>query len=145
MTSISYTRNKEYIACFPTICVETPPLIKAACNIELVLVSSIITSGGETSKSSSFWLHLSRWGRGVDCLKSRRICNAGIICKILIPKLVTMGITPVPVLHIINRKWSLYSNVCSLISTNSLPCSLVIIIGLIFSYPIPPTFNTLKM
>ena len=41
MTSIPDTRNKEYITCFPTICVEVPTLIKSSCNIELVWVTRI--------------------------------------------------------------------------------------------------------
>ena len=122
---------KEYsISCFPSICVEIPAFGPCTTNIELATICCISTSRCKSCKCRSFWLNIPRWGRGVDCFCYCCICYARIACEILVPKLVAMAATPVIIIYIIEREWVLNSCACSLITTNSQPRILVIIIGL---------------
>ena len=126
-------RIKEYSTSrFPTIGVEEISLVETTTNIELTTVSGVVTSRSKSCKRCSFWLNKPRWGRGVDCFCCCCICYARITCEILVPELEAMAAAPVIITYIIEREWVLNSSGCSLITTNSQPLTLVIIIGLKF-------------
>ena len=122
---------KEYsTSSFPPISVKIPTFRETTTNIELATICCISTSRSKSCKRCSFWLNKPRWGRGVDCFCCCCICYARIACEILVPELETMAAAPVIITDIIEREWVLNSSGCSLITTNSQPLTLVIIIGL---------------
>ena len=134
VVSISESQGiKEYsTSSFPTISVEVVSFCEATTNIELTTICCISTCRCKSCKRCRFWLNIARWGRGVDCFCCCCICYARIACEILVPELVAMAAAPVIIIYIIEREWVLNSCACSLITTNSLPWILVIIIGLMF-------------
>jgi len=130
--SVSQSIKEDCIACFPAISIEVPTFREVTTHIVLTTITCILSCRSESCKCSSFWLNIPRWGRGVDCFCCCCICYAWITCEILVPELEAMAAAPVIITYIIEREWVLNSSGCSLITTNSQPLTLVIIIGLKF-------------